>query len=492
MVDAALVIVAAIVALICLAGIIVFMVYMQHPEDKGQAWVPKFVVLIGLFLACVTTLLIPFDVALKGSANYTAVGNLWYACYMGIGILAFAVNPFVMFLYETDEEESGMRRLFTAICWTSVFVFVFGVLTGVLYATIGFVQLPVQMNTAPLLLPGAPIPDVAAMTCDAAKYCVFDTTLKLRTSAVIYILAMLSFFGWFLTMSFGGIGLATLPLDLINDYRMRPVPIDIKEFAAKKLEMKSKSASLLQLGKEMEAEFRANPSKRKERMFCNKFKAMVYELEEEYARLMICHKEMGGNPFIPWFKLFLGIMGLLISTSWIVQIILAIFMKGCDGKCPFLNEIFIALNNAFPLFGTGAYGVFAFYLLWAVVKGCMKFGMRFFIISIHPMKVGGTLMNSFLFNTGMILLCTASIVQFCATAFADYARLTTISQIYVSQVQYLIFLSIFYEKNVFYYALIAFFGLALLYSVVAPFCMKKPPTTLDGLMEAKGKARLLR
>mmetsp|Transcript_26079 Transcript_26079/g.60157 ORF Transcript_26079/g.60157 Transcript_26079/m.60157 type:complete len:506 (+) Transcript_26079:76-1593(+) len=505
MADAALIIVAIVVCVVCIAGIVVFMVYMQHPEDKNTAYFPKFVVLLGLFLACVTTLLLPFDVALKGSDSYQYIGQLWYACYMGIGIMAFAVCPFVMFFYETDEEESGARRLCTAICWTSVFVFCFAMLTGICYVTIGYVQLPVQFNYAPLLDANATLDTDSMGCCTSTPTCDANDNIcgpnhqngiiKIRTSAAIYILAMLSFCGWFLTMSFGGIGLAALPFDLINDFRTRPHPIDLKEFAAKKLEMKGRSAGLLALGKEMESEFRAKPNKRKEKIFCNKFKAMVYELEEEYTKLMICYKESGGNPLIPWFKLFLGIMGMAISISWLVQIVLQIFMKGCEGACPFLNSVFITLNNTFPLFGTCAYGVFAFYLLWAVIKGCMKFGLRFFIISIHPMKVGGTLMNSFLFNTGMILLCTAAIVQFCTTAFSDYARLTAVSQIFVTQVQYLIFLRVFYNLNVFYIIFLCFAGLAFLYGVIEPFCRKKRATTLEGMMhEAKssGKGRLLK
>jgi LMBR1 domain-containing protein 1 len=45
------------------------------------------------------------------------------------------------------------------------------------------------------------------------------------------------------------------------------------------------------------------------------------------------------------------------------------------------------LDNAFGLFGTIAYGVFAFYLLLCVIKGNFKFGLRVpFLFEIHPMK----------------------------------------------------------------------------------------------------------
>jgi hypothetical protein len=119
-----------------------------------------------------------------------------------------------------------------------------------------------------------------------------------------------------------------------------------------------------------------------------------YELEVEHERLEICHKEAGGNPIIPWAKLFVGVWCMIIAWSWIIQIILTLMLNGCSGLCPFLNSVIVELNNAFPLFAVVTYAVFSFYLLWATVKGCIKIGMRmFFLISIHPLKVGGTMMN---------------------------------------------------------------------------------------------------
>ena len=63
---------------------------------------------------------------------------------------------------------------------------------------------------------------------------------SIQTSLVIYILALLSFIGWILLSLFAGIGLITLPADLISAYINRPIPIDLKKFAEKKLELKKR------------------------------------------------------------------------------------------------------------------------------------------------------------------------------------------------------------------------------------------------------------
>ena len=69
-----------------------------------------------------------------------------------------------------------------------------------------------------------------------------------------------------------------------------------------------------------------------------------------------------------------------------------------------------------------------------VIKGCMKVGLNLLIITVHPMKYGATLMSSFLFNTGLVLLATNAAIQFCAQAFALYANETAIQQIWGGQV----------------------------------------------------------
>lgn len=101
----------------------------------------------------------------------------------------------------------------------------------------------------------------------------------------------------------------------------------------------------------------------------------------------------------------------------------------------FLNDFFIALDSVFPLFGTLSYGAFAFYLLFCVLKGCLKFGLRCFCMTIHPMQIGNTMMNSMLFNVWMLLLTAVAIVQFSSSAFSTYARLTAVDMLFGVQVR---------------------------------------------------------
>ena len=69
------------------------------------------------------------------------------------------------------------------------------------------------------------------------------------------------------------------------------------------------------------------------------------------------------------------------------------------------------------LFGTTAFALFCFYLMCCVIKGNVKLGLNFVFVTIHPMKIGATLMSSFLFNVALVDLCSIAVIQFCATAF---------------------------------------------------------------------------
>jgi len=126
------------------------------------------------------------------------------------------------------------------------------------------------------------------------------------------------------------------------------------------------------------------------------------------------------------------------------------------------------------------------YLQACVVKGCFKFGVRFFFITLHPMKVNGTYMNSFLFNLGLILLCSLPVVQFSTIAFSDYARFTNVNQIFGVQIKYLQFFSYFWTTNAFIYAIL---GMAVLSSV---YLMCKPRDTPADPMKLKENLKMNR
>jgi LMBR1 domain-containing protein 1 len=89
------------------------------------------------------------------------------------------------------------------------------------------------------------------------------------------------------------------------------------------------------------------------------------------------------------------------------------------------------------------------------------------------MVVGKTYMSSFMFNLALVLLCALPVVQFCTEAFADYARFTTIRQIFGVQVENLQFFSIFWTNKIFIYALFAIIFLTAIFLWCRPRDLSK-------------------
>jgi len=493
-------IVAAVVGILTLVGCVVFLIQMQHPDDRNSAWLPKLIVLFGLFLACSVVLLLPFDASVSQACGTDAqcpasagLAQTWYTVLIMIAIMTFVFIPLAYFWYETDDEEPMGTRICTTVCWSTVNLFVFvSILLG-MYFSVGYVELPVlvmqpysKTNTTYLYTPSSQRPAWSAVQ----SITVYSAIQTIQTSLVIYVLALLSFIGWMLMTVFGGIGLVALPIDLIGDWYNRPRPIDLKQFAEKKLQLKKRCEELIQVGKETRDKFRGRPNRFKERRFTNKYKKMILDLEDELQVLNICYKRNQINPLIPWLQLFGGLGAAVITVSWWFQIIFEIFLKGLAG--PYLSNVFLKLSDAFPLFGIVAYGVFAFYILICCVKGSIKFAGRFFLISVHPLRLNGTMMNSFLFNVGLILICSVSCTQLCTTAFKGYVYNSSISQLFVSQIQYLKILSYFYSVQVpvFYSLMFAVSFLQLFLSIFSIcFCAKKQAETVQDAMNALRQER---
>jgi len=298
-----------------------------------------------------------------------------------------------------------------------------------MYLTLGVAEVPVT-NLSAAWQNAADF--TTCNTCTASP----NAIVSYRVSVILYIISMLTFIGVFLFILFGGIGMSALPIDLINGFKYRPRYMTAEEYKQGKLKVSARVTSLIEKGSKLKDKWAASggrPRSRRDRATYNEFRADVFLLEEEWKRLDKSYNKGLGPRLLAvlwsWAQLVLGILSVIISILWVLQIILYLVLR--PPPTPFLNTLFIVLDNAFGLFGTIAYGLFAFYLLWTVIKGNFKFGLKIpFIFEIHPMKVGETLMNSFLFNCVLLLLSSMAVVQFCTAAFALYSRDTSIDTIF--------------------------------------------------------------
>ncbi|MCQ2818090.1 MAG: LMBR1 domain-containing protein, partial [archaeon] len=295
-------------------------------------------------------------------------------------------------------------------------------------------------------------------------------------SYIIYLIAIITFISWILFAILGGIGLAAIPLDFFFDFCTRPKNMRSMEVRQRKEELIKNLEELQELGEKVSQceikgdhkRFALSKPRRSYNSKLKEFKQMYLEAEEEYQILNIAEEmKKDGNCVILLYYLLipLGIVTACFTILWLIQFICTyIYMKkDRTPGYPFLSNMFIFFqDHDVGFLSFFFFSLFCLYLLWATIKGNIKFGGRIFCcVSIHPMKKDGTYMNSFLFNIMLVLLCSFSIVQFCSASFTDYVTFTDIDIIFNVQIKYLKFFSIFYKYYIFEYLLLASFIISL-------------------------------
>uniref|UniRef100_A0A7S1PTF4 LMBR1-like conserved region-containing protein n=1 Tax=Neobodo designis TaxID=312471 RepID=A0A7S1PTF4_NEODS len=469
-----LVIVAILMAFVVL-GLVFYLVFLyQHEEDRNQAWLPKCIVIFGLSLACFNVLLLPYDVANRQDPDVqNSVGGgintvlCWQIVMWSIAVMTVFVVPFAIFYYEglDPDQKNICNQLKPAICYTTITSLLFIILLVVLWVTVGDAEIDYHLYRAN----GGVVQGFIEM-CPWAPYQYQSgsapATLTIKVSPFVYMCGLLSAFGWILFFLFGGIGLAALPMDLISDFKNRPKPITVQEYTLRKENIGRETQALMAEGRQLEEAEENGSTGRKHKKKMLAFKAKVAALEDAYEKLTVSYEEGGGKVLPLYLGLLVGCIGTVMSIMWVLQILIHNILDAS----PLLSSMFIAMDSGFTLFGTVAYGMFAFYLLWCVVKGCTKFGLNLLLFTVHPMKIGGTMMNSFLFNTMLILIASVSCVQFCAMSFRDYAANTAVDALYLTYVSRL--KGINYVNEYMQYPMGAIAILAFLWLAICPKCKR--------------------
>ncbi|CAG9321253.1 unnamed protein product [Blepharisma stoltei] len=468
--DAFLVALTIILAVVLLLSNFYFMIYYLDPSEKGfsDSWFCKILVLFGLMLAWGQILTLPLDVSnTQGSGGGLDIDLLWQIIYMSVFSLVFALLPFAMFYYESDDEKPVCDR----ICFTMKMMFFLLVIeiliTALLYVYISYTKIPVTTYICEW-----PTSSDFQATCDQGS-----TDLEFNVTFPIFAMGMMSWLGWWLVVLFGGVGLSAIPLDFINKFRFRPQRLTPGELASKERLLRARTKELLEIAGQIKiakSQCSAETSWTARRRLkgivsrdTSKLQAETLLLEQDYETFLVEKGVSKTSPLWYPFYLFMGFICLCVSILWILQIILYILTRKSNGEStsPFLNKVLIELQSPGTSFlATTIYSALTMYLLLAVIKGCVKFGIRFlWCFRIHPMKPDKTPMNSMLFNTILILFASVAVTLFATNSFAMYTRLSDINNMFGIQIKYLEFFKYFYENNVFEYMLVIWAGLVAIY-----------------------------
>eukprot|EP00934_Nitzschia_sp_Nitz4_P001707 Nitzschia sp. Nitz4//scaffold19_size178191//72545//74285//NITZ4_001973-RA/size178191-processed-gene-0.286-mRNA-1//-1//CDS//3329540667//1707//frame0 len=474
-----------------------------------------------------------YDTSFCGGFNMELFWNIFFWL---IPCWVFILIPFSTFYYEADDgmlmagtsvSPNPVRKskLWQACSWQIAVMVVVGIFFLVGYLLASDTEVPVTEYTGQSLLAandatqgrgfyftttpainetsGEPLPfhtnQLADMSDNDVTYAADVTNngeeiITLQVSVSTFFAALMAWVGWFLFALFGGIGMSAIPLDLILTYKNRPRHMDAVELAEAQTSLRERVNELVDIGEMIKIEREGNPSlgnigsmgsffstekrnaARNERQALLEFKQAVFLLDQDVADFRACTTDYENyNPLTPYIAIVCGVCSMIISVFWTIHIL--VYVIPGSPWAPFLNSYFEWFDTWFPLFGVLSVALFTLYLLFAAIKGCFKFGLRVACITLHPMRVGKTYMSSFMFNIGLVLLCALPVVQFSQDAFSDYARFSTIRQIFGVQAQHLAFFGWWWEKNIFVYI---FLGISLM-SALYLWCRPRdtPPSSAE-------------
>ncbi|XP_043816037.1 LIMR family protein At5g01460 isoform X2 [Manihot esculenta] len=420
----ALIIVAIVVCIIVFIFNVYLLVNYQHPDDKNQAYFPKFVVVLGLSVALISILMLPADVANRqacrraiynGACNLTLpMKDLWIAVYIIDALLVFFVIPFAMFYYEGDQDKTIGQRMKSSLLWVITTAIVCGLLLGILYGLVGKVDFTVMhLSSTTTNFPSSwdfssNQPCIGSGVHQCSAYLASPSSEKtwtMRTTFPEYVVALATIVGSVLFSIFGGVGIACLPLGLIFSFIRRPKAVITRsQYIKEATELGKKAKELKKAADALHQEERSGSKGRKWRKNVKAVEKELLQLEEDVNLLEEMYPQ-----------------GEKAETAWALTVL------------GYLAKLVLGI------------------LGW-----------------------GATLMNSFLFNVALILLCSISVIQFCATAFGYYAQATAAQEIFGHTLQSLRGIKYLYKYNVFQIAFIVLAGLTFVYYAAFGWRRKKP------------------
>jgi LMBR1 domain-containing protein 1 len=452
------------------------MIYFLDPAEKGFAdsWFFKLIVMCSMMLAWGQVLSLPLDVANShGGVGNLQIDILWQILYLSIFCFVTVILPTAMFFFESDDEEPVCDRIWYTAKHLFFVVAVEGLVLGLMYGLIANTSIPIEVYTCDWEeANNSPSPgEVQKTNCSSSS-----EVLVIPVTFPIYVMALMSFVGWFLLALFGGIGLGAIPLDLINKFRFRPQRLTKVEIDAKERLLRERAKDLIEIASQIKVsrgEIGTESSwlsrrklKNTLRRDVNRLQAETLLLEQDYEIFLQEKDESKKSPL--WYPvyLFIGVLSLVVSILWLLQILLYILINTNGvSATPFLNDILTGLETPGTSFlATIIYCTLTMYLMLAVIKGNVKFGLRFFCFcKSHPIKKDNTPMNSMLFNSMLVLLTSVAVTLFCTNALGKYTRLTAINNMFAIQVRHLEFFRYFYDNNVFEYMLFIWAILSAIY-----------------------------
>lgn len=168
--------------------------------------------------------------------------------------------------------------------------------------------------------------------------------------------------------------------------------------------------------------------------------------------------------------LVIGILAAGLSILLLVHWFIAIALKVDDKVLnPLLNTWLERIEATSVSFFASIFLILCGgFMVYAALKGHVKFGLRFFFVSFYPIVPKETFVSSFMANCLIMNIWMAAMTQFLIQSFRYYLVGTQASLIFNVQVRHMMFFGWLFERNFFVLWMIVWWWIALIYFILKP------------------------
>lgn len=273
--------------------------------------------------------MLPLDVSNARLGQQIDMNIFWIVIYMFTAVFVLILIPALTFYYESDPDWTFWEKIKYSLCYLIATIIVVLLILVVMYAFLSTAEIP-----------------VVAISCSVSQIQKYDPVTKTYTSPPvienckvsdqkfeigvgfpIYVIGFMSFISWFLFVIFGGIGMIALPMDFIYDFCTRPKHMKKADIDKIKLVILERGKHVKEIGNEcielekqevMKKSF-FNKQKRHYKNQINKLKVGVEMIEKDHRIINIQDEINSTTVCWYWFLLPLGIICLLLTLTWILQ-----------------------------------------------------------------------------------------------------------------------------------------------------------------------------
>ncbi|CAC9696261.1 conserved Plasmodium membrane protein, unknown function [Plasmodium sp. DRC-Itaito] len=284
-----------------------------------------------------------------------------------------------------------------------------------------------------------------------------------------YIIIIISFIGFLFFIFYGGIGLISLPLNLINSYIYRKKKIR-KDDLKKQLDIiNRKSKMLLNITEILQKEknqllkmnyFRSFFKYMKYNREKNFLNYTVHNLEKEYD-ILLENFTNNNNILFPYLSLFLGILFLILSTVIIMHLLVYLIIDVLKYDNDIINSLtFLDSLLVYPVqirlyvISTIIYTFIMSYLLVCSLSGFIQFCSKLSLGFIFVLEKSSTYLNSLLLNICLFFFISLGIPLFSTKIFYTYSSLTYATFLFDMTLKKIRFIGPLYSNNTFLYILL--------------------------------------